>query len=203
MISAIDQMYAAATLLDRRECKYAVAGGIAAAIYRTQPRATFDVDFLVIAKSNTEAVASDILIDLSLVPVFVKENTLTRQPAMNKKRKPNVIIVGRDKDNPDEIGVDFLLPTLPWAEDALQRAEYNKIDFGKGALPTITVEDLIIAKIFAGRLKDLDDLESIFQANHPLDMPYLTGKIQQHELRLPLELRKCSPKEIRIAAKKH
>ena len=69
---------------------------------------------------------------------------------MNKKREPAAIIVGRAGEL--DVGVDFILPEMPWFESAITRAQANQLDFGFGEIPCITLEDMIIAKLFAGRI---------------------------------------------------
>lgn len=117
------------------------------------------------------------------------------------------MIVGRAKKDPSKIGLDFILPEIPWFESALNRAEYNLVDFGFGKVPCLTVEDIIIAKFFSlkndsTRFNDLDDLKSIFLAKHSLDLAYLLGQMQKLNLEVPQLIKKMIPKELNLVSKK-
>jgi hypothetical protein len=108
------------------------------------------------------------------------------------------MIVGRRAGEPGQPGLDILLPAIPWVPDAVRRAQNNRIDYGFGATPTITIEDVIVAKLaalraFPSRWKDLDDLTSIFSTRSELDLVYLTGQMRRFDLVLPEALRGAAP----------
>ena len=98
--------------------------------------------------------------------------------------------------------IDILLPCQPWVNDAVERAKFNMIDLGFDKVPVITPEDLIVAKCYAlagspDRFQDLDDLKEIFAAVGDLDFAYLTGKLEEYELHIPLVLRSHIPDVLR------
>ena len=98
------------------------------------------------------------------------------------------MVVGRPPDNPSGEGVDILLPSLPWVEPALKRAQVNQVDFGFGTVLVLTLEDAILSKLYALkqlRAKDLDDLQSIFEAQQETDMPYLAGEMRRIGIAIP------------------
>ncbi len=69
------------------------------------------------------------------------------------------------------------------------------------------MEDVILAKFFAlkndpSRFNDLDDLKSIFLANHPLDLGYLAGQMQKLSLTVPPLIEEIAPKGLQLASKK-
>ena len=186
-------------LLEKEKCTFAIAGGFLASLYRKDLRYTEDLDFLLFSESYLESVKI-IHRQLKLETSLVKLHQLKRLPMMNKKSQPALIAVGRSKSN--SIGVDFILPEMPWFSLALERAQSNLIDFGAGSIPALTIEDLIIAKVFAGRHKDIDDLISIFEAEHTLNQTYLYDNLKKLNLNLPKDVLKILPKKMARVFKK-
>lgn len=182
--SAVDE-------LRSRGVHFAVAGGFAAGLYRTEPRLTVDIDFAVAAK-ECEQLAIEVVESLGLKAGTVREADLAGGPlfAIRKRSTPPCMVVGRLPGNLHGEGVDVLLPTLGWVEAAVERAQDNEVDFGFGAVPTITLEDSILSKLFAlrtspMRAKDIDDLQSIFAASHEIDMAFLAGQMKRFALIVP------------------
>jgi hypothetical protein len=68
--------------------------------------------------------------------------------------------------------VDILLPVIEYQGEALARA----VDH------VLTVEDVIIHKLIAWRLRDRDDIRSIREAGVPLDRAYLETWIAEWDL---------------------
>jgi len=67
---------------------------------------------------------------------------------------------------------------------AWKRAEHHEVDFGCGRIPVLTVEDVILAKRYAinrsvSRPKDLDDLQSIAEAEHEIDGKYIRFRMEE------------------------
>lgn len=183
-------------LLTAMNCRFAVAGGIVANIYRKDIRTTLDVDFLFFTENDVDKAADEVLSKLGLSVAMVKEHQLKRTPTMNKKRQSNMIAVGRKKDAKDEIGVDLLLPPFPWFNKALERAQKHVLDFGFAKVPAVTVEDMIVIKLSAGRTKDIDDLESMFAVNHTLDLDYISSEMKRINLTIPRALQEIAPKAL-------
>lgn len=198
----LDELFLrAVTLLKERDIPFAVAGGFAASIYRSQYRTTDDIDLITDEKSRSDAV--EIIKALNLEPFFAREADLAGGPlfAIKSGRTPVHVIVGRAKGGEKGFGLDFLLSVIPWVPQALKRAQHNTIDFGFGPIPTLTVEDVILAKLAAvhkaeRRAKDVDDLESIFEVRPELDLKYLAGQMHSLGLTLPQMLRSKAPEEL-------
>lgn len=192
--------------LEQLGCAYAVAGGFAADLYRYQERGTTDIDFLFLTNGFEKERGKELLAKLDLKGREAKEHDLKRNPRMNKKKADVFILVGRKSG--ESQGVDLLLPPFPWFEKAISRAQSNQIDFnlGSGPVPTITAEDVILAKLYAGRLKDKDDILSIFQAHTELkvklDLNYLISEMNRLKLNLPEEVRSEAPKALRVLARR-
>ena len=198
--SLLETMRRVVELLRSEKCTYALAGGILVSGYREDVRATNDIDLLLQSDQESTLKAKNIIISLGLIPRLVKLHNLKRSPMMNKKSAPVLIVVGRGSEL--DIGVDFILPDMPWFGSAITRAQSNLIDFGFGEIPCITIEDMIIAKIFAGRDKDLDDLKSIFRKGNQIDIEYLSGEIIELKLAVPRDVQKLMPKQLQKIVKK-
>ena len=118
--------------------------------------------------------------------------------AIKKKNTPVTMIIGRSRDKP---GLDFILSSIKWSEGVMERAQANKIDFGFGPTPCLTVEDILIAKFYSyqnikNRFKDLDDIQSIFQAQDEIDYNYILGRLSELNLSIPHEVKATTPKEL-------
>ena len=179
---------------------FAIGGGFAADLYRKQPRGTNDIDYLFLADVGDLASGKELLKKLGLSAGEVKFHQLSRAPRMNKKSQEVYILVGRISD--DDPGVDLLLQPFPWFQKALERAQSHLIDFGFGPTPTLTAEDLILAKLFANRPKDVDDLISIFESGRPLDLAYLAGGMERLGFTLPSETISLAPKALRVFSRR-
>lgn len=184
--------------LAKHEANFALAGGLAASLYRTKPRLTNDVDIALVlgSEKTSKEFARKIFKEAGYK---VSLGWITSNDKRNVK--PISLVIGQPSKNDLESSVDFILPNLPWVERAVKRAADNIIDFGFAKIPTLTPEDLIIAKAFAleldpSRFQDLDDIKSIFQAKNELDYAYLLAEFERHELRLAKALREHVPKAL-------
>ena len=102
--------------------------------------------------------------------------------AIKNRSTPIQIVVGRLKDHPNDLGVDFLVPEMPWVKEAVTRAQTNLMEIGLPyTVPILTPEDLIISKLFAyrdkkTRYKNLDDLRELLPAKESLDIEIFIRK---------------------------
>ena len=179
---------------------YAVCGGFVASIYRDEYRNTNDVDIVINPENNALEIATKIITSLGLKAGIARKADLQGGPlfAIRRKSTEACIVVGRFEGQPKGAGVDILLPSMPWVPDAVRRAQYNLIDFGFGAIPAITVEDMIIAKFVSlrdasNRDKDTDDLKSIFRSSKELDLKYIIGQMTKLKVKVPLSVEKSVP----------
>lgn len=196
-------------VLQESDVEYALAGGLVASMYRINERTTNDLDFLIVAEKGTQEAASSIIRKFKLVPHVVRSADLEGGPlfAIKKKNSKPYIVAGRAKKDDQQIGLDFILPSMPWFDEAIKRAQYNKIDFGFGPVPSLTKEDVIISKFYSlkndpTRFNDLDDLKSIMQAGHEIDMPYICGQMQRLQLTVPDSLKDIVPKPILMISRR-
>lgn len=192
--------------LEKRNIAYAMAGGFVASVYRTEPRATQDLDFFILAKAHEDRIATELIETFGLTSRRVRKAELEGGPlfAIKKKNTPINMVVGRSKEKP---GLDLILSNIKWSEGVMERAQVNKIDFGFGPIPCLTVEDILIAKFYSfennrTRFKDLDDIQSIFQAKHDLDFDYILGRLHELNLSIPEEVELSTPKKLKKLRKK-
>ena len=195
-------------VLEKEGVRYAAAGGLVATLYRVEERLTKDLDFLFLCESRVEQRAAQIIRSVDLIPHEVRKANLEGGPlfAIKRKNTPVWIVVGRGNDTMP--GLDLILPGIPWFEKALPRAEKNRIDFKFAKIPCLTIEDMIISKLFSfqndqSRRKDLDDLESIFLAHHPLELPYLGGQMKKLGLKIPKAIKTVVPKALNLISRSY
>ncbi|HMO18816.1 MAG TPA: nucleotidyl transferase AbiEii/AbiGii toxin family protein [Oligoflexia bacterium] len=173
--------------LEDRKVDYILCGGIAASLYRDKPRLTNDVDLAIFYKNydDSKAIAKEIIESIGA------RASLGWIPQLKEKYiKTMALVIGQfDSENYDAT-VDIILPNLPWVEKAISNGKNHVIDYGFAGIPVITVDDLIIAKIFAlnvepNRFQDLDDLKSIFLSSVELNLPYIKSAMVNYEINVP------------------
>lgn len=196
-------------VLKKEKVRYALAGGLVASLYRREERLTKDLDFLLLAETHSQQKATQIIRSFGLAPHVIRKADLEGGPlfAIKRKSTPPYIIAGRAKGDVSKIGLDFILPEVPWFENALIRSEQNNIDFGFGKVACLTVEDVIVAKFYSfqndqTRFNDLDDLKSIFLAGRHLNLAYLSGQMNRLGLVVPKLIKEMAPTALYLASKK-
>ena len=172
--------------LRKRKVPFAVAGGLAADLYRREPRLTMDVDLVILTESHGKETGVAVIEALGLRAGIARKADLDGGPlfAIKRRNTEPCMIVGRSAAKESAEGVDILLPAIPWVKEAVRRAQANEVDFGFGRIPALTIEDVVLSKLCAlmaarMRAKDLDDLQSIFEAGHDVDVPYLAGQMRR------------------------
>lgn len=142
-----------AEIFDGLGVDWALAGALAANVYRATPRFTTDLDAI--------ATHDDRLVDR------------LRQEGYE------VAVIADDGEPPHLLrchrgpaAVDILLAVVDYQRVALARARDH----------VLTVEDVIIHKLIAWRPRDRDDIRSIVEAGEPLDEDYLDAWIGAWEL---------------------
>ena len=144
-------------LLDGLSIRWALAGGLAANRYRSSPRHTDDVDLL--------------LADTGPGPDTL-ESTLTAAGWSVGRAGPEGDLL---RARHSELGpVDLLIAGTPYQQEAIRRAlvEVETVP-GAGLVPTLTVEDVIVHKLIAGRYRDLADIEEILTSRPALQEAYI------------------------------
>ena len=127
--------------LEKRSISYAMAGGFVASVYRKEPRATEDLDFFILAKTYDDGVATELIDFFGLKSHIMRKADLEGSPtfAIKNKNKTINMVVGRSNEKP---GLDLILSNIKWSKGVMERAQANKVDFGFGPIPCLTVEDI-------------------------------------------------------------
>lgn len=134
---------------NRRGVHYALAGGWAFSAL-VEPRATTDIDLLILLDPPSRETIQSLVSS-----VFT--SAIVHPAPMNMKGVSIWRCVGiRDTQ---EVIVDCLLADSAFLQSALARRQ--QITLGAQPVSTLTLEDLIVMKMIAGRLQDLADLEKI------------------------------------------
>lgn len=142
-----------AEIFDAAGVKWTLVGALAANRYRATPRFTTDVDTMA-------------EFDPTLVERF--ESAGYEVSVIADVGEPaHLIRCYRGAE-----AVDILLPVVEYQQHALARANDH----------VLTVEDVIIHKLIAWRLRDRDDIRSILEAGVILDDGYLNHWIEEWEL---------------------
>jgi predicted nucleotidyltransferase component of viral defense system len=181
--------------LEKDSISYALAGGLVANLYRNETRFTNDIDFAVILGTGDINLLENIFTSFGLNSGRVREGDLANLPFRRRRKKTEVqMLVGRNPSNKEETGIDFLLKSIPWVEEAVHRAKNNTIEFSNFKIPALTLEDMIISKLYAikniSRFKDLDDLEQFLLNHTKIDYAYLGGRMVRYKLPIPIAIRK-------------
>lgn len=170
------------TLEEHFPSHFAICGGLAASTYRTNPRMTDDLDIAVSGKKITD-VEKAAEKTLRAIGATVSIGVIENLSLLSPHSKP--LFIGTFKQPRILSSVDILLPSLPWVPNAVERAQHNVISYGLFAAPTLTPEDILIAKIFAlmiepNRFQDLDDIKAIStNVKLSLDESYLEAQCKE------------------------
>jgi hypothetical protein len=202
----VEKLSALVERLRQEKVKFALAGGLASSIYRKTKRSTDDIDLLIFAEIDSEKLARRILKDFSLNVLEARKASLEGGPKhlVKSKRSPTYILIGRREG---QIGIDFILPEIPWFERAIERAQSNQLKFGDLVIPCLTVEDVLVSKFYSlandsTRFSDADDIKVIFQSQSNIDLGYLAAQMLALRIGVPLSVEKLVPAQILRVSKK-
>ena len=151
------------THLNERGVTYALAGGWAYSAL-VEPRATTDIDLLILldppSREQIHTLVSS-LFDSTIIhpgPMVFQGISIWRMVGIRSGQ---------------EVVIDFLLADSSYLRTALERR--HRVPFGVLQVPMLSLEDLVILKMVAGRLQDRADLEKIRsrQADLRVDWTYV------------------------------
>jgi len=149
--------------LDRRGIRFMLIGGQAVLLHG-EARFTADVDITLdagpAALSDLRA-ACDTLHLTPVVPDSESLETFVRRTFVLPARHAAT-----------GMRVDFIFSTTPYETEAVARAQ--RVPVGGALVPFATAEDLVIHKLFAGRARDVEDVEGVVRRRGAtLDWAYL------------------------------
>jgi hypothetical protein len=127
---------------------YMVVGGVAVLVHGV-PRVTRDIDVTVQATPERAGAVLDAL------PGF---RSLVEDPAAFAAETRALPVEG-----PDGTRVDLIFASLPFEEDAIERAREETL--GTARVRVCAPEDLIVMKIISERPRDIEDVAGIVASN--------------------------------------
>jgi len=155
-------------LLEGINCEFALAGGMAYSAL-VEPRATVDIDFLILLDEDKIKFLSERLLEIFDTVIPHKEPMRFQETYIWR-------IVGIKGDK--EVLLDFILANTPFHKEALKRR--FEINFESLSIPIVTLEDLFILKSLADRPQDKVDIEQIKRLYEDrLDWPYIKKHLKE------------------------
>jgi predicted nucleotidyltransferase len=149
---------------EKRDVDYMIMGGIAVRFW-SLPRPTFDLDFTVaLAPEDVPALAAAFEEEGFTVHEAHRKGFLDRLSGLEKIAV--VKYVGGK-----EIAVDLFLATTNYQKEAFRRRAKKTINGGKAWM--ISLEDLVLHKLIAGRDRDMADVGEMLLVNPRVDRVYL------------------------------
>jgi hypothetical protein len=148
MLDLYEELRTLIRALDEHEIDYALCGGIAMAIYN-HPRATIDIDLLILADSLGELikVARDLEYTVRGLDLTLANDTIEIRRVSKIDRETGFVL-----------SLDMLLvtPQIQQIWDARVRANWED-----GKLSVVSREGLIALKKLSGRPQDLADIHAL------------------------------------------
>lgn len=158
---------------DRKNVQYSLAGGWAFSAL-VEPRATTDIDILILldppSRETIQSLVSSVFTSTIIHPAPMKLRGISIWRCMGVRGDQEVV-------------VDLLLADSDFLQSALVRKK--QIRFGNQLVCVLTLEDLMLMKMIAGRLQDQADLERISHAGLQIDWNH----IEQWKTKLGLDKR--------------
>lgn len=148
MFDLYEEFKSIVSALEEQGIDYAVCGGLAMAVHGL-PRATVDIDLLILAESLEEAKAV-----VGSLGYTIEAQPMTFHKGAIEIRRLSKI----DPSDGDLLMVDFLLVT-----PAVETAWNNRIKVAspKGSVFAVSREGLILLKSFRRSGQDLDDIDRL------------------------------------------
>jgi Nucleotidyl transferase AbiEii toxin, Type IV TA system len=144
--------------------RFCFIGGVAVQRWGN-PRFTHDIDLTLLTGFGQEEQFVDALL----------QKVDPRRPDAREFALQNRVLLARSRDGVD---IDIALGALPFEERSVARATPWLVRESL-ALTTCSAEDLVVHKVFAGRGRDWDDVESILIRQHQaLDLNQVRSELK-------------------------
>ncbi len=149
-LQAMKQVFEAAAditrFLDAQSWSYCIIGGLAVVRWG-RARATADVDVTLLTGFGNEA---------SFIDTLGHSYSVRRPDALEFALTSRVLLL----QSTGGVGLDIALAGFPFEERVIQRASLYEFTPGL-RLKTASAEDLVVTKAFAGRPRDISDIEGV------------------------------------------
>ena len=163
MKNLFEVAYSIQNFCQKNKWQFCFIGGLALQRWG-ENRVTQDVDLTILTGIKNEA---------KFVEKLLSEYN-TRIDAPIQFALENRVVLLKTENN---IGIDISLAALPFEEKMITRASLHEF-YNDISLLTCSAEDLIVMKIFAERIKDLIDAESIIiRQGNKLDIEYIKEEL--------------------------
>jgi len=142
----------------------AIIGGVAASL-RGRPRATRDIDCLVLVDTDDWE---------ALLEASASFGFLARvQDPLAFARQSRVLLL---RHQPTEVDIDVTFGVLPFENELVARA--TRVEVAGISVRVATAQDLIVMKAVAGRPRDLADIEGLLDTEPDLDLDRLRRQVR-------------------------
>ena len=158
----VEHLATLCAVLEKTRTPYALAGGLAYSAL-VEPRATMDIDVLVLLESgNIRGIAAEI--EKTYDSVVVHKEPMV----FNRTRIWRMVCVSAGV----EFILDFILADSEFQRQAIRRAK--SVEYAGAKISILAIEDLYIMKTIASRPQDIADLENIrLLMNDSIDWKYV------------------------------
>jgi predicted nucleotidyltransferase len=162
-----NKIAALARALKSRKIDYMVIGGQAVLMYG-EPRFTEDIDITLGVTTDELPTILEVIGELGLRPRVSNVEEFVNRTMVIPCQHPT-----------EDYRVDFAFSFSPYEQQAIQHANYMLI--GRTKVKYISIEDLIIHKLVAGRPRDIEDCRSIIAVNPLTDIEYINHWLAEFE----------------------
>jgi predicted nucleotidyltransferase len=159
-------------LFAEKKINFCLAGGWAVGIWGT-PRATEDIDLLILLEQN----------ELNNISNILNEKFDVAQTHKLKFKNVTILrIILSLKNKTDLYVLDLILADILYYQNILSRKIH--IEFEGTTIPLISLEDLIILKSISNRATDQNDIKSLTTTVKTIDWNYINETIKKYDLKI-------------------
>jgi len=151
--------------LREEEIDFVIVGGQAVLFYG-EPRLTKDIDIILGVDINYLDKVLNSCMEIGLTPIPKDIDNFVKRAFV----LPMI-------DEESKVRVDFIFSFSPFEQRTIKRAKLIKIE--NVSVPFVSLEDLIVFKLFAGREKDLGDVRALLKKNKDFDENYLLQTLKE------------------------
>ncbi len=165
-------------LFKKKNISFALAGGLAVGIL-SRPRATEDIDLIIMISDNDRQRIVNILSD-----EFKIINAHTEIMHFKNADIWRVIIANEETSGNNIVIIDFIIAVNDICKNAIERRFFIEIDSIE--IPIVTIEDLILLKLLSNRDIDRMDINYILKDSQKGDLNfiYLKDQINNNNLNI-------------------
>jgi len=160
-----------ASSLNSHKIPYMIIGGQAVLLYG-EPRLTRDIDITLGIGVDSAAALLEAVKKIRLKPLPSDIQSFIRKTW-----------VLPCEDIKSKIRVDFIFSFTPYEQQAIERAK--EVKMGRVRVKFASLEDVIIHKIFAGRPRDIEDIENMLVKNTKADISYIKKQLKEFDAAAP------------------